>query len=178
MNEIRKFHKGTFLGTFENVIGTMIAADPCYDHETVANENAGVRHVKTGVWHAFANKTDEGEWGVRVASLLVIHEDYLDYSIFDLKISKKKYGIPVDSGQAGFFDAYHHLDNDVITWTPQHNYRDPWYNACCDATLGDEQAGVIPYGAVASSGYGDGYYPAYIWRDGNKAVAMEIVFIE
>lgn len=35
-----------------------------------------------------------------------------------------------------------------------------WYSHCCDLTLGKQQAGVILYGVVSSSGYGDGYYTA------------------
>ena len=35
-----------------------------------------------------------------------------------------------------------------------------WYSHCCDLTLGKQQAGVIPYGVVFSSGYGDGCYTA------------------
>ena len=33
-----------------------------------------------------------------------------------------------------------------------------WYIHCCDLTLGKQQADVIPYGMVFSSGYGDGCY--------------------
>lgn len=55
---------------------------------------------------------------------------------------------------------------------------DLWYSSCCDLTLSEIGAGVIPGGAVSSSGYGDGGYVASISTDDNsEIVAIRIVFI-
>ena len=39
-------------------------------------------------------------------------------------------------------------------------------------------AGVLEYGVVSSSGYGDGSYTAYVARnDNNQVIAVRIVFL-
>lgn len=45
------------------------------------------------------------------------------------------------------------------------DFGDVWYTACCHLTLGDVAAGVIPYGAVSSSGVGDGTYDCFVRRE-------------
>ena len=47
------------------------------------------------------------------------------------------------------------------------DFDDVWYTACCHLTLGDVEAGVIPYGAVSASGYGDGSYDCFVRRELN-----------
>jgi hypothetical protein len=42
-----------------------------------------------------------------------------------------------------------------------------FYEVCCDKTLGDMSAGTVEYGAVSSSGLGDGSYAAFAGK--NKA---------
>jgi hypothetical protein len=55
---------------------------------------------------------------------------------------------------------------------------EPWFSICCDRTLNDSQWGVIPYGCVSSSGYGDGCYEVnYISDKDGEAVRVEINFI-
>jgi hypothetical protein len=61
------------------------------------------------------------------------------------------------------------------------NSNDPgalWYMRCCHLTLTKLAAGVLPYGVVASSGYGDGSYDCYVGRSSEgKIVRVEIEFI-
>jgi hypothetical protein len=53
-----------------------------------------------------------------------------------------------------------------------------FYEVCCAKTLSYIGAGTVEYGVVASSGYGDGGYNAYVIRNTkNKVVAIKIVFI-
>jgi hypothetical protein len=47
---------------------------------------------------------------------------------------------------------------------------------CCDRTLHKDQAGVIPFGAVSSSGGGDGYYKCLVKKDGDEVVGVLIDF--
>lgn len=60
------------------------------------------------------------------------------------------------------------------------------YNGACMTTLGHKGFGFltntsgnysINLAFVTSSGYGDGEYPVYIKRDGNRIAEMKIVFI-
>lgn len=113
--------------------------------------------------------------------------------------------VGVDSGQAGMFDAEHYRKNssipedfnanaprifkseakEVDVDDPDHPSR--FYAACCDRTLGPSGkggissdffgGGTIPFGAVSSSGYGDGGYDAYTCSKDGEIVAVEIVFI-
>ena len=66
----------------------------------------------------------------------------------------------MDSGQAGIFDASHYDDDSIFREKAACNYGTEWYNHCCDITLSWPCAGVLPYGVVSSSGFGDGGYPA------------------
>lgn len=60
------------------------------------------------------------------------------------------------------------------------------YSGACNATLSNQGFGFltntsgnysINLAFVTSSGYGDGSYPVYIKRDGNRIAEMKIVFI-
>ncbi len=51
----------------------------------------------------------------------------------------------------------------------------PWYTACCNLTLSSVGAGVIPYGAVSSSGLGDGSYNAFACYNGKGEGVMACV---
>lgn len=93
--------------------------------------------------------------------------------------------IGVDTGQAGIFDLrYFRQDGVVPTNYPgkrdKVRVEDRWYWMCCDVTrTPGTNAAVIPYGVVADSGWGDGYYPVYALRDDeDRVVGVRIVFID
>ena len=88
--------------------------------------------------------------------------------------------VGVDSGQAGVFDAKYFEDDKLAR---QYQVEDPicpdqpWYSLCCDRTLGETGAGIIPYGVVSSSGLGDGSYSYYTNTVDGKTVGVQIVFM-
>lgn len=96
----------------------------------------------------------------------------------------------VDSGQFGFFDKDFYRNDESAKDLPKADFGvnydreegDQWYRACCKLTLGEEGYGVLPNGAVSSSGYGDGSYEvrgAIDTRDSKlEYVAFEVIFIE
>jgi hypothetical protein len=97
-----------------------------------------------------------------------------------------KFEVGVDSGQAGIFDVDHYKDDSVFGNKKPKFERstldesgNKWYAFCCDATLYTKYtAGVIPYGAVSSSGFGDGGYPCIYWTDeSGEIVKVAIGFI-
>lgn len=52
-----------------------------------------------------------------------------------------------------------------------------WYEVCCDKSLSNLGAGVINYGVVSSSGYGDGGYSTWMaLDDNNQVVAIKLQF--
>src|SRR5262245_18830000 len=172
------------LGQFEVVSGEVAVCDPGYDRQLVQKGAIAtkVRNVAKGTWqaravrHVMDNPADVrcGELRAFLASLPVpdapawqeIHPD-----------------IGVDSGQAGFFDWQHFHSPAVVPrdhpWKgPTLDPKDLWYSLCCDVTLYGPNAGVIPFGAVSSSGWGDGGYRAYALRDATgMVIGLRLVFI-
>ena len=65
----------------------------------------------------------------------------------------------------------------TTTYTAE-DVKEAWYTYCCNITLVRLQAGVLPYGVVSSSGFGDGGYDCiqYLTARG-EVVKVEIVFI-
>ena len=165
------------LGSFEVTSGRLVVSDPCYKPGLWCVGE--LDRVKTGNWNATVEYSDEGDWGIRVARLIARHEDVDDLRKLD-RLSAT-FGVGVDSGQAGFFDAAHFHDPTIILDAPSKTWseNDVWYDSCCEITLSKTQAGILPYGVVSASGYGDGCYDCNYYTDklGN-VVAAEIVFID
>ena len=179
--------KLTELGTFE-LTGTVLrVSDPCYDRDvwccgTIAN-------CKPGTWETAVLIQDEGDWGIRNAVLIAKHkESGPELEAFRKVLNGKDktwqecpFEVGVDSGQAGIFDDEHYQDNSVFAGMPAAKFGEDnsWYSHCCDITMSQHSAGVLPYGVVACSGFGDGGYVAYhhVDQDG-KTEAVFIVFIE
>lgn len=143
----------------------MRVTDPCYD---VGTWCAGVLDVEPGIWHAFV-RLGETSWGRRVAELVVSRnsEDFDPHTQFLREIDAG-----VDSGQCGFFDA------DLYPAQPTED-PDGFYERCCDRTASrPNHAGLLAFGAVASSGFGDGGYPVYTdLPEGAPATTLRLVFI-
>lgn len=166
----RKYEK---LGTFIMTSPIMRATDPCYDNSVWCYGT--ISNCLTGCWEAAVTYRDEAEFGSRVMLLAARHissgrtfakcnQVWMDEESIYYKGNWEpcSFELGVDSGQAGLFDDAHYQEDTVFNGAPEpnHNFGSVWYNHCCDLTLGDRQAGVIPYGTVASSGYGDGCYAA------------------
>lgn len=181
-----------FLGEFETS-GQIHVSDPCYDglDDFLLTDTV---EVKPGKWLAWIEVSDEGDWGKRVSHLYASHEGR-PVSVYDAWGEAIHDEIAVDSGQAGFFDLEHYRRNeDAAGYVFRHDTDDPyhmnwltdiaandgkWYAMCCDKTIDDQHAGVVPGGCVSSSGYGDGCYTLFEHRDSDGAVvALLLEFIE
>ena len=173
---------------FEVTSGKLVCSDPCYSIPTWCQ--GIVDNVKNGVWGAEINLSDEGDWGTRVASLYIVNEDAnAKMTGIETKIFEEEplnFNAGVDSGQFGFFDFAHYRNDesakDLKKYEFGDNYDiqsgDTWYRACCKLTLGDEQWGVLPNGVVSSSGFGDGSYDVFGYKDAyGEYVAFAVVFI-
>ena len=161
------------LGEFQNISGEMVMSDPCYEKGIWCA--ALLKNVMRGTWRVEAIKSDDGEWGVRVAVLRAIHESYSG-EYFDLGPE-----LGVDSGQLGIYDASHYHDDSVFSEPSKFGAcgKDEWYGHNCDITLDAPQAGIIPYGCVSCSGYGDGSYGSYAaYNVAGHIVGIEVVFID
>ena len=151
----------TVLGGFEMTSQTMRVSDPCYDRDVWCCGTFG--KCKTGTWEAGVLKTERKVYQMK--------DGWLEQPI----------DVGVDSGQAGFYDEAFYQDNSIFKGMPEpeHDYGDLWYNHACDITLSERSAGVMPYGVVSSSGFGDGSYVCYTHKgsDGEIDFAF-VIFID
>lgn len=100
-------------------------SDPCYDVDTWC---AGtLENVLQGKYQCYSQDVDAGDWGIRVASIEVRHEDYLDVEPTELQ----DIDVGVDSGQAGIYDL-----NYFIKAREDKDGEDAWYKRVCDLTFG------------------------------------------
>lgn len=174
---------------FNVVSGKMILSDPCYELGTWCQGE--ISNVKNGEWVGIIEQSDEGDWGVRNSRLISLNVDAL---VKNPKLEQKlmSYGelIPftggVDSGQFGHFDFDNYRKDENVINSPkvfddewEQESGDKWYRACCYQTLKtDDNFGVVPYGVVSNSGYGDGSYLTYGIKDENDCwVGFMTIFI-
>lgn len=158
-------------------------SDPCYDNNVWCKTN--LTNVLAGNYNVFVEKSDEGDWGIRVKSLMVIHELFLK-EINDNAIWEMYCEIGVDSGQAGIFceTSYRNdsiaesIETSKVFDLPPESEGDKWYGKMCDFTLSDEQFGFYETGVVTSTGYGDGCYPLEVVKDKDgNIVGMKITYL-
>ena len=159
-----------------------MVSDPCYSLDTWCQTK--LNSVLPGLYNVDVQKSDEGDWGVRVSSITVIHKDYEDTDDWE---QHSECG--VDSGQCGIFCMTSYRNDEMsvgITTPPLDNpfvlpYNDKggdmWYEKMCQFTLGKEQFGLYDTGVVTSSGIGDGLYPMDVMMDGDKIVGIRITYL-
>ena len=160
----------------------VMVSDPCYTPDTWCQTK--LNNVLPGLYNVDVQKSDEGDWGVRVSSITVIHKDYEDTDDWE---QHSECG--VDSGQCGIFCMTGYRNDELsvgITTPPLDNpfvlpYNDKggdmWYEKMCQFTLGKEQFGLYDTGVVSSSGIGDGLYPMDVMMDGDKIVGIRLEYL-
>jgi len=166
------------IGKFEVVSNTLLVSDPCYkSHEWC---NFEVKGVHKGTWVAKILIGDCKDWGKRVGYLMACHKDYKMPAVGSYKWHLANENIGVDSGQAGIYDIMHYKNDNVVKrhkgadYIPIKGEGDKWYAVNCLKTR--EDAGVIPFGCVSSSGFGDGCYTCWTWKANRKVAGIVIKF--
>lgn len=166
--------KTYYVGFFQTKSNKIRVTDPCYSRST---RGTYVATAREGIWHAFADVQDCGEWGMRVRELAVVHRIINDRDMKSIRRSATEPlptrpggpEIGVDSGQAGFFDETEYPnDHDVDT---------VFYDECCRATDGNLQFGIVSAGVVSASGFGDGGYDLFVDNLSGESTCMRLVFI-
>lgn len=173
---------------FEITSGKIVCSDPCYKTDVWCM--GIVDNVENGSWIAIADKKDMGDWGERITSLFIGNKQHLernpklvDYVFEDEPLN---FAGGVDSGQFGFFDFANYRNDESAKDLKKYDFGteydiedgDKWYRACSNLTLGDESWGTLPNGVVSSSGFGDGSYDVYGYKDAyDKYIAFAVVFI-
>ena len=174
------------LGSFQVESGKLRISDPCYGLNTWC---AGtLENVSNGEWVAEIKMTDGSDrCGKRVVSLRAYKLTY-ENVVRDHKSIPFKIG--VDSGQAGIFDLKHFkcskdaIGQEQAAYITGNDEGRDWYAMCCAKTYSESkgkdchQAGVIPFGVVSSSGFGDGSYEGTYAEDTEgKIIEVNIPFI-
>ena len=168
------------IGKFKTSSDVLRITDPCYDKKVWCT--GLLNNCKIGEWSGFLNYSDEGDWGIRVAECIAISGDF---SVEEAQILLDSYiwensniSVGVDSGQCGIFEDSKYPKSKTGEYGDKHSF----YGKCCDLTLSVKQGGVLDFGIVSSSGYGDGSYDCYWCSFGlvskpNEISAIKIVFI-
>ena len=162
----------------------VMVSDPCYTPDTWCQTK--LNNVLPGRYNVQVEKSDEGDWGTRVSSITVIHEDYTDGQVDWDQHSD----LGVDSGSCGIFCMTSYRNDEIsegIT-TPDVNFNlgdyrkddggERWYEKMCRFTLSENQWGLYDTGVVSSSGFGDGQYPMEVMEDGDKVVGIKISYLD
>jgi len=186
INESVKFELRS-IGIFHITSGDVIISDPCYEKGIWCQ---GVLHnVMKGEWKAYLLESDNDD-DIRVAELIVVKKEY-DMKDIDTWI-ESNFPIGVDSGQCGIFDKSLYPNGE----TGEYGYNDTFYGKCCNITELDG-GGVLEFGVVSSSGYGDGGYTCFyatvpgekkinkedpygeeVWEDNLPILAIKMVYID
>lgn len=173
---------------FQITSGKIVCSDPCYKTDVWCM--GIVDNVENGSWIAIADKKDMGDWGERITSLFIGNKQHLEHNpkLVDYVFEDEPLNFAggVDSGQFGFFDFANYRNDESAKDLEKYDFGteydiedgDKWYRACSNLTLGYESWGTLPNGVVSSSGFGDGSYDVYGYKDAyDKYVAFAVVFI-
>lgn len=156
---MRKYKIGT--KHFEGIVDI---TDPCYDKGTWCRMTSEVkpgeytcrvwRHATKGVYNGREYKD------VRVGIIGI----YLNDIIPNVKLMQPIGEIGVDTGLAGFF-------------MNKPDYNDEEWGRFCDSLRNGKDAWINDEGFFSSSGYGDGCYGVYAYKQNNEITALEIRFL-
>lgn len=149
--------------------GHILVADPTYPdgfHGTYTIEN-----VAEGFYIGEAFVSDEGAIGTRVVELCLVMTEYYNC---DHEWQFLSGDVCVTSGILGVFDRsrYRELEESDDA------KRNSIYDASCEATSGEGQAGSInDFGFVSNAGYGNGRYNVYGSMNAGKIIGVKVIFI-
>lgn len=155
--------------------GTVDATDPCYSRETYTTKPwCGTADIPLvpGSYTGFADMVDTDGWGTRCGRLVVVPSGAVQNGAVDdylRKLVQEEYGeVGVDAGLAGIFQNKPDFDDQCA-----------WNNFCDVEVDFSSSYWVTSWGFCTSSGFGDGGYPLYAYRDDNDNIfGLEIVYID
>jgi len=165
------------IGTFLTSSNVLRISDPCYDKKVWC---CGiVKNCEVGKWSAFLYYSDEGSLGKRVSEIFAIFgdvsENQAEQKYLTTEWKDTTIDVGVDSGQCGIFDDSKYPNGED---TGEYGDDDSFYGKCCNLTLdSNDSGGVIDFGVVSSSGFGDGSYTCLVPDNENKVSAIRVVFI-
>lgn len=153
----RKTNQAYRLGRFMVEGNELIVTDPYYGLEEETDLQLMLSNVKSGSWTAAIIYTED-EW---VKQLLVFEGDKKRSG----KWHRQEQPIGVDSALAGIFDGTAYRQHQAMEFET--------------VVSADDQAGIVSYGAVSTSGFGDGLYDVDIQYDiSRQIIGVRVNFAE
>lgn len=166
----------------------MRISDPSYDKNVLSAQV--LDNCRTGEWEAATYYTSDG-WGRRVSILAARNiAGGANFSMLDniekgsAELEDFDDVIGVDAGMAGIFDdSVYGMDSTFKGWPEPVNLFSnrpgaKWFGHCCDILDNSDQAGILPFGVVSHSGFGDGAYEGfYHTGEDVKVDLVAVVFI-
>ena len=166
----------------------VIVSDPCYS-DVDGWFNNQINNMRPGVYDTQVVKSDEGDWGERVASLTVLHE------IIKSPIWEDIGNVAVDSGQMSICCMTSYRNDEVGSKLPWLTVKgDPFgdspfqrsnketgevgYVKMADRTLREEQWGTYESGVVSSTGYGDGMYKLEVSKMDDMVHGIRVTLLQ
>jgi hypothetical protein len=147
------------IGSFELKSTFLRVSDPAYEKDTWCTGLIG--NCIPGKWNACILR-DSG-----VIAELIVYESNNDSNSVHWDLTD--FDIGVDSGQCGFYDEDQYVDGN--------RRHDQDAGEFYDSILNLDN-GMLPYGVISQSGYGDGLYSCYIAKNsGGFVIAAKVVFI-
>lgn len=144
----RKMNQVYRLGRFMVESNELIVTDPYYGLEEDTDLQLILSNVKSGSWTAAIVYTKD-EW---VKQLIVFEGDKKRSG----KWHRQEQPIGVDSALAGIFDRTAYRQNQAMKFEA--------------IVSSDDQAGIVSFGAVSTSGFGDGLYDVDIQYDVSRQI--------
>ncbi len=156
------------IGTFAVDSGLLTVGDPGYINACL-RFHVPLVGAKTGTWRATVLRAHVPGRGERCAALIAHHASYP--CSLDNPIWRPVGSLDVEYAIAGIFDSAHYYEGvvDASVIDEARVDENPWYAACARRAHGrgaydDRGAGVLPFGCVSSTGFGDGGYTCYAFR--------------
>ena len=135
-----------------------IVSDPGYKPDTWCTVH--IDDMAPGAYAPFVRISNEGEWGERVAELIVVPRDR---AYDDLEFDEFLGTAGVDSGMLGVWN----LDQ-FATWSTTPGWYSSFVEQIIDGKL--RYLTLEECATVSNSGYGDGDYDIYASHDGDGSV--------
>lgn len=144
----RKTNQAYRIGRFTVEGNELIVTDPYYGLEEDTDLQLILSNVKSGSWTAAIIYTED-EW---VKQLLAFEGDKKRSG----KWHRQEQTLGVDSALAGIFDWIAYRQNQAMEFET--------------VVSADDQAGIVSFGAVSTSGFGDGLYDVDIQYDVSRQI--------